>query len=138
MGAGSTRTDCQEQGLETHRPPMSEANSGSLYVGHILPGEQRSGAGQVFGAPGMKRGTGNACVCACVYVYMCACMCVHACVYVCMCACMCVHVHVCMCLVLHKCALVARAIQFNVLSLPLCKQYREATSPCHSLCDYKT
>lgn len=56
MGAGSTRTDCQEQGLETHRPPMSEANSGSLYVGHILPGEQRSGAGQVFGAPGMKRG----------------------------------------------------------------------------------
>lgn len=61
-------------------------------------------------------------------------------VYVCTCTqtCMCVHVHVCMCLVLHKCALVARAIQFNVLSLPLCKQYREATSPCHSLCDYKT
>lgn len=77
MGAGSIRTECQEQGLETHRPPMSGANSGSLYMGHILPGEQRSGAGQVFGAPGMKRGTGKARVCACVCVCMYVCM--HAC-----------------------------------------------------------
>lgn len=39
---GSTRIECQGQGLETHRPGVSGADAGEkLLVGHILPGEQR-------------------------------------------------------------------------------------------------